>query len=348
MSITSFLARLLRGGAGPAKSGKWDLPEELEKRMEAARWGYRLILLREPENEEVVRHLAQKAVSTRILRDILMRSQEARTQAGFPMSLQSMSGNEPAQAIQVQVTPEQQRELFDRVQSVWKRLGETKPHWSVLTGDEFLPDKIGKTVDEFYRSGVSNITTLMRTLARNGIDAAKLRICMDFGCGLGRLTAALSPHFERVIGVDISSSHLAIAREEIAKRGLANVSFEQLEAIDAVERLPQVDLVFSVIVLQHNPPPVIRALFAALLGRVAPGGAAVIQIPTYLPGDYSFDVERYLREGGKDMEMHAIPQHEAFALVRAAGMEVLEVIDDAWTGMGRSNTFVVRRPVIPA
>jgi len=312
--------------------------------MEVARWGYRLILLREPENEEVVRHLAQKAISTRILRDTLVRSPEARSQAAFPTSLQSMTGAEPAQAIQIEVSPEQQRELFHRVQAVWKRLGETKPHWSVLTGDEFLPDKIEKTVDEFYRSGVSNISTMLRTLERNGIDASKLRSVMDFGCGLGRLSAALSPHFERVIGVDISSSHLTLAREAIAKRGLANVEFTQLEAIDAVNRLPQVDLVFSVIVLQHNPPPVIRALFAALLGRVAPGGAAVIQIPTYLPAGYSFDVARYLHEGGKDMEMHAIPQHEAFAAIRAAGMEVLEVLDDSWTGMGRSNTFVVRKP----
>lgn len=312
--------------------------------MEAARWGYRLILLREAENDEVVRHLATKATSTRILRDILARSQEARSQAAFPMARVSMTGNEPAQPIQVHVTPDEKRELFARVQSVWKRLGETKPHWSVLTGDEFLPDKIEKTVDEFYRSGEANIATLVHTLVRNGIDPAKLGTVIDFGCGLGRLTAALAPRFGHVTGVDISSSHLAIAREEIARRGIANVDFVQLETIEAVERLPMVDLVFSVIVLQHNPPPVILSLFAGLLGRVAPGGAAVIQIPTYLPEGYSFDLARYLAEGGKEMEMHAIPQREALAAIRAAGLEVLEVLDDAWTGMGRSNTFVVRRP----
>jgi len=343
MSIKSLLARLL--GRAPASTGsKFDLPEDIERRMEVARWGYRLILLREPENDEVVRHLATKAISTRILRDTLVRSPEARSQAAFPMSLQSMTGNEPAQPIQVRVTPEQERRLFEAVQAVWKRLGETRPHWSVLTGDEFLPERIDKTVDEFYRSGVSNIATMLKTLERNGIDASRLRTVMDFGCGLGRLSAALSPHFERVTGVDISPSHLALAREAIARRALANVDFVQLEAIDAVDRLPQVDLVFSVIVLQHNPPPVILALFKALLGRVKPGGAAVIQIPTYLPAGYSFDVERYFREGGKDMEMHAIPQHEAFAAIRGAGMELLEVIDDSWTGMGRSNTFVMRRP----
>jgi len=37
-----------------------------------------------------------------------------------------------------------------------------------------------------------------------------------------------------------------------------------------VANLPRVDLVYSVIVLQHNPPPVIHALFAGLLAGSIP------------------------------------------------------------------------------
>ena len=346
--VIARIATALLGGKhtrSAGAGGAWELPQDPAARLEAARWGYRLILLREPENEAVVAELARSARDTRHLRDILMQSSEARQQPGFPLASVSMTGDEGAQQVQLHVSPEQQRELFARVQSVWRALGETRPHWSVLTGPEFLPEQIDpQAIDAFYRSGEQNIDTLMRTLARAGMEASRLRTCMDFGCGLGRLSAALASRFERVTAVDVSSSHLAMAREALAERGITNVDLVQLETVEGVDRLPRVDLVFSVIVLQHNPPPVMYALFESLLGRVAPGGVAVIQIPTWLPNGYRFAVEDYLADGGTQMEMHAIPQADALALIRAQGMELLEVLDDAWTGIGRSNTFVMRRP----
>ena len=147
--------------------------------------------------------------------------------------------------------------------------------------------------------------------------------------------------------MDVSASHLGIAREALERRGLTNVRTHLLETIEGVDALPPVDLVYSVIVLQHNPPPVIRALFAGLLGRLNPRGVAVIQVPTYMPAGYRFDLEEYERTGGKDMEMHPLPQREAFAIAKAAGVDVLEVLEDSWTGIGagaRSNTFVLQRP----
>ena len=348
--MMNFLARIaarLLGGNDPGSAntgGSWALPQDPAARAEAVRWAYRLILLREPESQDVVNELATSARDAKHLRDIFVQSPEAKQQLGLPISSVSMTGNEDAQQVQLQVSSEQQRELFARVQSVWRALGETRPHWSVLTGPEFLPDQINQeAIGEFYRSGEQNIDTLMKTLARAGVDASKLRTSIDFGCGLGRLSAALASRFERVTAVDVSSSHLAMAREALRERGITNVDLVQLETVEGVDRLPQVDLVFSVIVLQHNPPPVMYAIFKSLIGRVAPGGVAVIQIPTWLPNGYRFAVEDYLRDGGQQMEMHAIPQADALALIRASGMELLEVIDDAWTGIGRSNTFVMRR-----
>ena len=332
--------------AGSANTaGSWELPQDPAARAEAVRWGYRLILLREPENREVVDKLAESARNSKHMRDIFMRSPEAKQQPGFPVPSVSMTGKEDAQQVQLQVSAEQQHELFTRVQSVWRALGETRPHWSVVTGSEYLPERINQeAIEEFYRSGEENIDTLMSTLARDGVDSSKLRTCMDFGCGLGRLSAALAPRFERVTAVDVSTSHLAMAREALTERGITNVDLVQLETVEGVDSLPQADLVFSVIVLQHNPPPVMYAIFASLIRRVAPGGVAVIQIPTWLPNGYRFVVEEYLLDGGEKMEMHAIPQADVLALIRASGMELLEVIDDAWTGIGRSNTFVMRRP----
>jgi 2-polyprenyl-3-methyl-5-hydroxy-6-metoxy-1,4-benzoquinol methylase len=245
------------------------------------------------------------------------------------------------------VTPKERAELFARTQAVWRALGETEPHWSVVTAEQFRSSNIAATLDDFFASGETHVGMFMRTLARNGIDASRLKTCMDFGAGVGRLSVALAKRFERVISVDVSASHLQLAREALAQRGIGNATTHVLKTIDAIDRLPACDFIVSVIVLQHNPPPVMRAVLAGLLGRVAPGGVALIQFPTYLPGGYRFDVRDYLAHGGRGMEMHALPQREAFAQIRAAGLEVLEVLEDGWTGYGvgaRSNTFVLRRP----
>lgn len=332
--------------AGALDGSRWDLPGSPEGRREAARWAYRLLLVREPDSAASLDFLASSARSTRDLRDRILQSQEFRSQSGLPVQF-SMTGDEPPQEVQVNVGPEARERLFRRVQETWHALGEEQPHWSVVTAEEFRPGRIGESLESFYASGEANVATLMRTLARNGIDASRLRRCMDFGCGVGRLTVALAKRFPEVVAVDVSASHLAVARESLSRFGIANASLHRLEAIADVAGLPAVDLVYSVIVLQHNPPPVMHALFEGLLARVAPGGAAVIQVPTYLPVGYRFDLAEYEKGDGREMEMHPLPQREVFALARAAGMEVLEVLEDAWTGFGsgsRSNTFVMRRP----
>lgn len=347
MSSTSLLSRLLVALRDDSKlTGEpWPLPGDEAPRLQAARWAYRLILLREPDSQAALEHLARTSKSTQHMRDTMLQSAEARAQPGFPVNY-SMSGNEPPQEVQVRAAPHEEQELFDKVQAVWRSLGDEKPHWSVITADAFKPGNIDAAIDHFYASGEANVATLVRTLERNQVDVARLRSVMDFGCGVGRLTASLARRFERVHGVDVSESHLAVAREALGRRGIDNVELHALASIAALDALPKADLVFSVIVLQHNPPPVMRALFAGLLGRLEAGGVAVIQVPTYLPAGYRFNVHEYAKGGGKEMEMHALPQREVFALARAAGVDVLEVMEDSWIGYGagtRSNTFVMRR-----
>lgn len=354
MSLLARLMSFLRGSlprrAGSAPAGtedgaRWELPDDPGGRREAARWAYRLLLLREPDSAASLDFLGANARSSLDMRDRILQSQEFRSQAGLPVQF-SMTGDEPPQEVQVEVGPEARERLFRRVQETWQTLGEEQPHWSVVTAEEFRPGRIGESLESFYASGEENVATLARTLARNGIDASRVRRCMDFGCGVGRLTVALAKRFPEVVAVDVSASHLAVAREALSRFGVANASLHRLETIEDVAGLPVVDLVYSVIVLQHNPPPVMHALFEGLLGRLAPGGAAVIQVPTYLPPGYRFDLAEYEKGGERQMEMHPLPQRDVFAIARAAGVEVLEVLEDSWTGFGsgsRSNTFVLRR-----
>src|SRR5271169_236009 len=49
----------------------------------------------------------------------------------------------------------------------------------------------------------------------------------------------------------------------------------------SLARLTNVDLFFSIIVLQHNPPPVILGILDAAFAGLRPGGLAFFQVPTY-------------------------------------------------------------------
>ena len=62
---------------------------------------------------------------------------------------------------------------------------------------------------------------------------------------------------DSVTAVDISSAHLALAQQHAIENAVHGIQWRHLESISALEDLPQVDVVYSIIVLQHNPPPVI-------------------------------------------------------------------------------------------
>lgn len=111
-------------------------------------------------------------------------------------------------------------------------------------------------------------------------------------------------------------------------------------------QLPQVDAIFTVITLQHNPPPVMAWMLRTLLSRLRPGGVAYLQIPTYRNG-YMFEAERYLHSTPPTtLEMHFLPQHEVFRVVDQANCRCLEVREDGMVGdenLMLSNSFVFQK-----
>jgi len=76
----------------------------------------------------------------------------------------------------------------------------------------------------------------------------------------------------RVIGVDISVSHLAIAERTMREEDCRNVELCIVDRVDVFERLQPFDCFLSFIVLQHNPPPVMRWLLLTILSKVTVGG----------------------------------------------------------------------------
>lgn len=249
-------------------------------------------------------------------------------------------------SIDVDVSGAQLDAAFERVRTTWESVGVDEPFWSVLSADEFKRDRLAGT-DSFYESGRSHVAQLSATLKRNGVDIGAIESCMEFGCGVGRMTVWLAAQFERVVGCDISRPHLDLARAEIDRRGADNIELLHVADKSDLAELPQADLVYSVIVLQHNPPPIMAFIFRRLLDSVRPGGHAVIQFPTY-DRRYSFSIDDYLAPESVDgILMHVLPQPHAFSIIRDAGCELLEVYADHQAGMEiktMSNTFVIAKP----
>lgn len=310
---------------------------------EAIIWGYRLFLDREPESPLAVTNKLKKLANSQDIRREFLNSDEFRQKNANFRSL-SLSGSEPPMSIE---KLSDFQELFYNIQKVWEKLGEKEPYWSVVTSEQFKFSNIGETRNEFYSSGLNDVTTFFKTLERNGIDHTSLKTCLEYGCGLGRVTCWLAKRFQTVTGYDISRSHLGLAEHYLKEIGIRNVSLHHIGKPEEIRHFPKVDVVYSIIVLQHNPPPIIRLIVQELIRALNPGGIAFFQIPTYRL-EYKFLLKDYLDNEAKtgEMEMHVLPQNEIFDIIDREHGKLVEILEDGYTGLGngeRSNIFVVQK-----
>lgn len=318
-------------------------------------WVYRLMLGREPLASEVDTWRGLPDVAE--LRRLCLASDEFRAAMaanGTPVSpaadagmLDRLPQNLPPLPVQWQAGAHDEAVLLDHVARTWTALGQERPHWSVLSSDSFLPEHIAENERAFYASGAGDVQRILSALARHGLSPSALPRVVEYGCGVGRVTPHLAARFAEVTAIDISTSHMEMARAAVARSGRANVRFELARAPDFAMGEP-FDLWFSYIVLQHSPPPVIALVLRQALAMLAPGGVAIFQVPTYARG-YRFALADYLAAPTTTgtIEVHCLPQPVVFRLAQAAGCVPLEIREDdamgppsAWL----SNTFVFHKP----
>ena len=255
----------------------------------------------------------------------------------------------PPMAIETAVDAAALDRMWDHIAEVWSRLGDSEPLWSVLTNDRYLSKTrpTPETVAGFYDSGRGDRDYLLAFLARAGLSPAQFPILAEYGCGVGRTTRWLAATFTGVKAFDVSAPHLAMARQHLAQSGLANVDFVHLQQRDDLGQLAGIDLFFSLIVLQHNPPPVILDILDRAFAALNPGGVAFFQVPTYREG-YRFSATGYWQDVASRtaMEIHFVPQAAIFDLAGRHGLRLLEVRNDNCLGSSDStisNTFLMRK-----
>lgn len=302
-------------------------------------WAYRMLLGREVESEAILQGHQQQA-DRASLRQAIMCCDEFLSGAMSPGTIGRFQ-NVSDTAIEVDCSPDELRLMTLHIANEWRKYGAEKPHWSVLTHSDFLPENIARNVDEFYATGREHAKTMLNPISRSGANIDHFSRVMDFGCGVGRLSLALAPKATEIVGVDISPPHLALARERAGPD--TNTTFVPINTVEQIGTLGQFDLIVSFIVIQHNPPPVMAEILRKLLSCLADGGFIIIQIPTYIYG-YTFCVADYLAAPRAGIGANPLPQHVIFKIFADAGCDVLEVREDNFLG-GRSlsHTFAARK-----
>jgi ubiquinone/menaquinone biosynthesis C-methylase UbiE len=108
-------------------------------------------------------------------------------------------------------------------------------------------------------------------------------VCLEVGCGPGRMTGSLARRFDRVVAVDVSPAMLERARAAVA---VDRVEFRPVsgDRLDTVED-GLADVAVCYLVLQHLPSRrVVRTALTEIGRALRPGGEAFVQLPVLEPG----------------------------------------------------------------
>ena len=306
---------------------------------------YILFFGRYPENVDVVKQHIENVTSVKDLGKYFSSSAEYRSRNGVGTAIRPLEWK--GVRTDVIVEDSELARMISHVEADWNILGTAEPHWSVLTHEKYKSESIEKNIDDFYFSGKRTLDYFESAVSRSGIALKNNAVCFELGCGVGRITVWLADKFEKVIAADISSAHLAIASEVFAERKFSNVKPQLLQKVADIDLIEEFDVFISVIVLQHNPPPVIHAILSSVFKRLRPGGVAYFQAPTYSTNSFVAAIYLNKLEDKGKMEVHAIPQRLIFDLAKKHGLNILDIREDGWTGSDRfvSNSILLHKPL---
>jgi ubiquinone/menaquinone biosynthesis C-methylase UbiE len=164
---------------------------------------------------------------------------------------------------------------LDELKQHWDCFGQTDPLWAILTAPGRKTNRWNTR--EFFATGEGWIANLMRELEAHGLNPRGR--CLEFGCGVGRLTQALCEYFESCDGVDIAPSMIRLAKRY--NRHPDRCRYHLNDAPDLrLFRDRTFDFVCSIIVLQHIEPQYTKRYIADFVRVLKPDGIAVFQVPS--------------------------------------------------------------------
>jgi SAM-dependent methyltransferase len=169
----------------------------------------------------------------------------------------------------------------------WEELARVDPCWAIVSDPA---RRFGNwDGDEFFRSGELQFAEVMRVADRLGYPAERSRV-LDFGCGIGRVTRAMAPYFEKCYGLDISDNMVTQARE--LNRAWPRCEFQSGGDLGTFPD-DHFDMVYCHTVLQHFPARVlIEAKISEFVRVLKPRGLIVFQLLSFIPFKYRIQPTR--------------------------------------------------------
>ena len=158
----------------------------------------------------------------------------------------------------------------------WIETGERNPYWGVLAHEKYRGDTLSPDLkSEFYRAGERDIEFALSCIRAHIDHDFRPKRSLDFGCGVGRLVAAMSKHAEHVSGIDVAPTMLEHAGANLRELGISNFAL--------AAELPDgpFDWINSYIVFQHIEPVKGIEILSRLMARLAPAGVVSLHFTIY-------------------------------------------------------------------
>jgi SAM-dependent methyltransferase len=229
-------------------------------------------------------------------------------------------------------------------QTSWEKWAQLDPYYAVLTDARFRRHSIDSSHNEFFVTGESFIS---RSLERYEANFGKLKLgrALDYGCGVGRLSVALSSRFKEVTASDVSMTMIQEAKKNAALFGADNIDFV-LSGDGKIDG--EFDYINTYIVLQHIPVKRGLNIIKNLIIRVKPGGGFLLHVSAHdpsiiaslacwtrenIPGVniiYNAIRNRPLRE--PPMQMNSYPLAKVFNILRSHGVSQALVLPEVHGG----------------
>lgn len=229
----------------------------------------------------------------------------------------------------------------------WDKYGHDMPFWAVLTNSNPSESDIG----DFMIRGNDDIDEIFSDLHSLGIEL-RLKNCLDFGSGVGRLSQALANVSQSVTGLDISANMVELART--LHSDLNNVKFEVLtEELFPSLTSDSFDFILSLITLQHIPIELVKTYFKEFARLLEPNGIFVFNMPsdTLLPrmltkiirwGRWKWH-QRRLGMNVDMMQMNTFKRDELIKYMEELGLELVHVARDNLSPLFVSYRYFFRK-----
>lgn len=168
--------------------------------------------------------------------------------------------------------------IMERNAREWETNARRNALWAILTDRDRT--EAAWDADEFFATGRVEVDAVLEALAAADAAPNLQGNFLDFGCGVGRNTRALAQRFAAGIGIDVSETMIALARQY--SEGDARRAAYTVNRREGLPDMPDdcIDFVYCHIVLQHLPPALQPVFIREFLRILKPEGIAAFQVPT--------------------------------------------------------------------